>query len=224
MKAMVAATPPPKTDLPFPSPTRRGGRRTPGRPQRLAFALMLALFAAAGAAAVWNFVRPSHDPWVSVGLIENFPPGTVTSFRAVLDVDGRDGFHIVRLDDGELLALRDRDTHLGDPRAVPSGLRVRRADGLVPRRSRRDLRHGRPTSIRSHAARSRPPRRRGPKRRGVRQSEGDHAGSERDHPGHEQNRAGSDLDHAGGRRLPDRRRASVSAPLLDPLERLVPVH
>ena len=115
MKAMVTNTPPPKIELPLPSPTRRPGRRPPGRPQRLAFALMLVLFAAAGAAAVWSFVRPSPDPWVSVGLIENFPPGTVTSFLAVLDVDGRDGFHIVRLDDGELLALRDRDTHLGDP-------------------------------------------------------------------------------------------------------------
>ena len=115
MKAMVTNTPPPEIELPLPSPTRRPGRRPPGRPQRLAFALMLVLFAAAGAAAVWSFVRPSPDPWVSIGLIENFPPGTVTSFRAVLDVDGRDGFHIVRLDDGELLALRDRDTHLGDP-------------------------------------------------------------------------------------------------------------
>ena len=76
---------------------------------------MLVLFAAAGAAAVWSFVRPSTDPWVGVGLIEDFPPGTVTSFRAFLDTDGREGFHIVRLDDGELLALRDRDTHFGDP-------------------------------------------------------------------------------------------------------------
>ena len=83
------------------------------RRQRLAFALMLALFAVAGAAAVWSFVWPSQDPWLNVGLIEDFPPGTVTSFRAVLEVDGREGFHIVRLDDGELLALRDKDPHLG---------------------------------------------------------------------------------------------------------------
>ena len=76
---------------------------------------MLVLFAAAGAAAVWSFVRPSTDPWVGVGLIEDFPPGTVTSFRAFLDTDRREGFHIVRLDDGELLALRDRDNYLGDP-------------------------------------------------------------------------------------------------------------
>ena len=83
----------------------------PGRPQRLAFALMLALFAVAGAAAVWSFVWPSQDPWLNVGLIEDFPPGTVTSFRAVLEVDGREGFHIVRLDDGELLALVARLPH-----------------------------------------------------------------------------------------------------------------
>ncbi len=85
----------------------------PGRPQRLAFALMLALFAAAGAAAVWSFLWPGEDPWIHLGSIEDFPPGTVTSFRAVIDVDGREGFHIVRLDDGELLALRDKDPHLG---------------------------------------------------------------------------------------------------------------
>ena len=115
MKAMVTATPPPKTDLPLPSRTRRGGRRAAGGRQRIAFALMLVLFAAAGAAAVWSFVRPSTDPWVGVGLIEDFPPGTVTSFRAFIDTDGREGFHIVRLDDGELLALRDRDTHFGEP-------------------------------------------------------------------------------------------------------------
>ena len=83
------------------------------RPQRLAFALMLALFAAAGAAALWSFVWPGEDPWVNVGRIEDFPPGTVTSFAGTLGFGGRDGFHIVRLDDGELLALRDRDPHLG---------------------------------------------------------------------------------------------------------------
>ena len=76
---------------------------------------MLVLFAAAGAAAVWSFVRPSTDPWVGVGLIEDFPPGTVTSFRAFIDTDGREGFHIVRLDDGELLALRERDPFYGHP-------------------------------------------------------------------------------------------------------------
>ncbi len=113
MKAMVAAPPPPETDLPLPSPTRRGGRRAPGRPQQLALALMLVLSAAAGAAAVWNFVWPGEDSWVSVGPIEDFPPGTVTSFADTLGFDGRDGFHIVRLDDGELLALRDKDPHLG---------------------------------------------------------------------------------------------------------------
>lgn len=78
---------------------------------------MLVLFAAAGAAVVWSFVRPSTDPWVGVGPIEHSPPGTVTSFRAFIDTNGRDGFHVVRLDDGELLALRDRDTHFGDPMA-----------------------------------------------------------------------------------------------------------
>ena len=83
------------------------------RPQRLAFALMLVLFAVAGAAALWSFVWPNEDPWVNLGSIEDFPPGSVTSFAGTPGFDGRDGFHIVRLDDGELLALLDRDPHLG---------------------------------------------------------------------------------------------------------------
>ena len=115
IREMVAATPPPRTDPPLPSRPRRGGRRAARGWQRIALALMLVLFAAAGAAAVWSFVRPSTDPWVGVGLIEYFPPGSVTSFRAFIDTDGREGFHIVRLDDGELLALRDRDPVYGHP-------------------------------------------------------------------------------------------------------------
>ena len=66
---------------------------------------MLALFAAAGAAALWSFVWPNEDPWVNLGSIEDFPPGSVTSFAGTLGFDGRDGFHIVRLDDGEFVAL-----------------------------------------------------------------------------------------------------------------------
>ena len=80
------------------------------RPQRLAFALMLALFAAAGAVALWSFVWPNEDPWVNLGSIEDFPPGTVTP---VGYPDEPLVFHIVRLDDGELLALLARDPHLG---------------------------------------------------------------------------------------------------------------
>ncbi len=50
---------------------------------------------------------------VYAGRAEQFPPGTVTSFAAICGFDGRPGFHIVRLDDGELLALLDKDPHLG---------------------------------------------------------------------------------------------------------------
>ncbi len=69
---------------------------------------MLVLFAAAGAAAIWTFVWPNEDPWVNVGFVEDFPPGTVTP---VGDSVEPLAFHVVRLHDGELLALVARLPH-----------------------------------------------------------------------------------------------------------------
>ena len=56
-----------------------------------------------------------EDRLVYAGRVEQSPAGTVTSFAAVSGFDGSPGFHIVRLDDGELLALLDRPPHLGYP-------------------------------------------------------------------------------------------------------------
>lgn len=78
------------------------------RAQPLAFALALALAMVAGAAAVWSFVWPSADPWVQVGRVEDFPPGSVTPLGTNAEPLA---FHIVRLDDGELLALLTRVPH-----------------------------------------------------------------------------------------------------------------
>lgn len=78
------------------------------RPQPLAFALALALLMVAGAAAVWSFVWPSADPWVEVGRIEDFPPGSVTPLGTSAEPLA---FHVVRLDDGELLALLTKVPH-----------------------------------------------------------------------------------------------------------------
>ena len=159
---------------------------------------MLVLFAAAGAAAVWNFVRPSEDPWTHVGRIEDFPPGTVTSFADTLGFDGRDGFHIVRLDDGELLALRDKDPHLGC--AVPY-----RPDFVWDGRPGwfrnpchgETFDHGRPARLRPLAARSRPHGYRGPRRSRVHRSARDHAGARQPPDGYE--------FQTGGTLLPPRR-------------------
>ena len=71
---------------------------------------MLALFAVAGGAAVWSFVWPDEDPWILVGSIEDFPPSTVTTFGYV---DEPLAFHVVRLSDGKIIALRARSTHRG---------------------------------------------------------------------------------------------------------------
>ena len=69
---------------------------------------MLALFVVAGAAALWSFVWPSEDPWVNVGAIEDFPPGTVTPFGSSVEPLA---FHLVRLERGEALALVARLPH-----------------------------------------------------------------------------------------------------------------
>ena len=71
---------------------------------------MLALFVAAGAVAVASFVWPDEEPWVNVGVINEFPPGSVSP---VGYPDEPLAFHIVRLDDGELVAFRARSTHRG---------------------------------------------------------------------------------------------------------------
>ena len=60
---------------------------------------------------VANFAWPwsaYEDRMVYAGRIEQFPPGTVTSFAATPGYSGSPGFHIVRLDDGELLALLEK--------------------------------------------------------------------------------------------------------------------
>ena len=113
---MAIVRPPPETGLPLPSPTHRGGRSAPSRIQRVALVALLALLAAAGVAIAANFAWPwtvYEDPLFYAGRTEQFPPGTVTSVAAVSGVDGNPGFHIVRLEDGELLALLDKDPHLG---------------------------------------------------------------------------------------------------------------
>ena len=65
-----------------------------------------------------NFAWPwsvYEDRLFYAGRIEQFPPGTVTSFAATHGSSGRPAFHVVRLDDGELLALLNRDPHYGEP-------------------------------------------------------------------------------------------------------------
>ncbi len=49
-------------------------------------------------------VRPPQ--WVGVGQVEDFAPGSVTTFQEA-------EFHLVRLPDGEFLALSSKDPHLG---------------------------------------------------------------------------------------------------------------
>ena len=136
MRVMEPAAPPPRIGLPLSPQTRRDGRSTPSRAQRLAFASLLALFAAAAVAIAANFVWPwsiSEDRPFYAGRSEQFPPGTVTSFAAVHGSAARPGFHVVRLDDGELLALLDEGSLYRLCRAVPSRFRLRGPRGLVPR-------------------------------------------------------------------------------------------
>lgn len=88
--------------------------------QKAMLASVFVLFAAVGVGAAAVFVWPSsvyEGRLVSVGYSAQFPPGTVTSFPAAsLPVgDGYEalpGFHVVRLEDGELLALIDRTAGL----------------------------------------------------------------------------------------------------------------
>jgi cytochrome b6-f complex iron-sulfur subunit len=90
----------------------------PEKPSRRGFvgASLVTLGVIAFFEAIWialSFLRPrqatrtlSEDAILVAGPIERFEPGSVTAFR-----DG--GFHLVRLDDGGLLALHRKCTHLG---------------------------------------------------------------------------------------------------------------
>ena len=116
MNEMVTVLPPPQTSWPLPSRPRRDGRRAPSPAQRLAFVSLLALLAAAAVAMAASFAWPwavYEDRLFHAGRSEQFPPGTVTSFAPGASYDGSPGFHIVRLDDGELLALLDRERYYG---------------------------------------------------------------------------------------------------------------
>ena len=118
MNEMATALSTPQTSWPLPSRTQRDGRRAPSRAQRLAFVSLLALLAAAAVAMAASFAWPwavYEDRLFHAGRSEQFPPGTVTSFAPGTGYEGSPGFHIVRLDDGELLALLDRSPHLGNP-------------------------------------------------------------------------------------------------------------
>ena len=118
MTVMATALPPPQAAWPLPSPTRGDGRRAPSRGQRLALVSLLALLAAAGAAMTANFAWPwaeYEDRIIYAGRIEQFPPGTVMSFAATHGTSGHPALHLVRLDDGEFLALLNRSPHLGNP-------------------------------------------------------------------------------------------------------------
>ena len=74
----------------------------------LAVAFMLVLLAVAAGAAFWAFVSPSEQRWLGIGSIDAFPPGSVTPFGdGVRPV----AFYVVRLADGDLLAIAARLVH-----------------------------------------------------------------------------------------------------------------
>jgi len=111
--------------------SRSAARRAPRGWQRLLFGVVLALFLGAGLVAAAVFVWPSSaegDLRFNLGSVEQFPPGTVTTFfgrtdgavpagsaaaREVGSGPSLGTFHVVRLPDGEVLALYARSTHLG---------------------------------------------------------------------------------------------------------------
>lgn len=74
----------------------------------LAVAFMLVLLAVSAGAAFWAFVSPSEQRWVGIGSVDALPPGSVTPFGdGVRPV----AFYVVRLADGDLLALVPRLVH-----------------------------------------------------------------------------------------------------------------
>ena len=101
------------------------GRDVPRR-GRVLLASVLALVAATLAVAALAFVWPGGTQTSDVGSPDEFAPGTVTTYNLIDGslVRSRDGrthsshsVHVVRLGDGELLALSARDPHLGYPTA-----------------------------------------------------------------------------------------------------------
>ena len=74
----------------------------------LAVAFMLVLLAVSAGAAFWAFVSPSEQRLVGIGSIDAFPPDSVTPFG-----DGVRplAFYVVRLADGDLLAIAARPVH-----------------------------------------------------------------------------------------------------------------
>lgn len=84
--------------------------RTPR--QRIAFVVALALATLATAVAAWNFLWPEEDGWIAVGAVDSFPPGSVVSYGYGSQPLS---YHVVRLDDGEFLALSARNPHRGNP-------------------------------------------------------------------------------------------------------------
>ena len=115
MNEMATVLPPPQTSWPLPSRTQRDGRHAPSRAQRLALVSLLALLAAAAVAMAASFAWPwavYEDRLFHAGRSEQFPRGTVTSFAPGAGYAGSPGFHIVRLDDGELFALLDSERYV----------------------------------------------------------------------------------------------------------------
>ena len=89
---------------------------------RLLFASGSALVAVVVAAAAFAFLWPSESRSFDLGPLDQFAPGTVTTYNLrggvpVLSPDGRvhtnAAFHVVRLEDGEIRALSSKDPHLG---------------------------------------------------------------------------------------------------------------
>ena len=111
MKGMARALPTPQTVWPLP-PLRPGERSAARLSQRLVLGSLLALLVAAGVATVANFAWPwaAYEERVRpAGHLDQFPRGTVTSIGAVTGFNGRPGLHIVRLEEGELLAFLATD-------------------------------------------------------------------------------------------------------------------
>jgi nitrite reductase/ring-hydroxylating ferredoxin subunit len=89
---------------------------------RLLLAGGLALVAVVVAAAAFAFLWPRESRSFDLGPLDQFAPGTVTTYNLrggvpVLSPDGRvhtnEAFHVVRFKDGEIRALSSKDPHLG---------------------------------------------------------------------------------------------------------------
>ncbi len=101
--------------------------------RRALFGLMLLLVLGGALAGVLSFATPAETRVFGLGAIDRFAPDTVTTYAVregrLLELtyplrDREPGvvFHVVRLPDGELLALSAKDPHLGCTVAVsPAG-------------------------------------------------------------------------------------------------------